>query len=429
MIRHPSAAPHSLGVASERSAHVLSASQGRAGRCEIVHLDSPSVTDGPGGDTDLERVLAEIRATVDENTESGVYSESLEEELRSHFARILDRTDLDQLGGVWTAVEDLESLRSLPAAQKNTASRVPGGEIVHKAAGRIVDRQLAGAADRSELMWQATMVALRSIATVLDQPVSHTHAELLHELDTLQDRLALVERQLGRAKTATTSEAPYSTLEFDDTARGARSDILAEYSDLADRLANAPGPVLDIGAGRGELVELLVERGITVVGVEMDRELVNAARSRGLDIREATAARALGAATQHSLGAITLIHVIEHLPPNDVFDLIELAHDRLVPGGVLVMETPNPQSLYAHARAMWLDPTHLKPVHPIYLEFLVRQGGFEQVEFEWTATPSDDERLLTIDGDDPDAAVANENVRRLNQLIFAPQNYRVTATR
>ncbi len=71
----------------------------------------------------------------------------------------------------------------------------------------------------------------------------------------------------------------------------------------------------------------------------------------------------------------------------------------------------------------------MKPVHPVYLEFLIRQGGFEQLEFEWTATPPDDDRLLTIDGDDPGAAVANENVRRLNQLIFAAQNYRVTATR
>ncbi len=116
--------------------------------------------------------------------------------------------------------------------------------------------------------------------------------------------------------------------------------------------------MLDIGAGRGELVELLVERGVTVVGVEMDRALVTAAHSRGLDIRETTAAFALGTAVSQSLGAITMIHVIEHLPPNELFDLIELVYDRLVPGGVLVMETPNPQSLYAHAgRCGWIRHT------------------------------------------------------------------------
>lgn len=151
---------------------------------------------------DLDTVLAEIREAVTENTASGLYSESLEDELRSHFARLLARRDADQFGAVWNAVDDLEALRSLPRGGRNTASRVPGGELVHKATGRLVDRQLAELADRSDLMWQATIVALRSIASVLDEPVTHTHADLLHELDTLQDRVASLERDLGRARAA-----------------------------------------------------------------------------------------------------------------------------------------------------------------------------------------------------------------------------------
>ena len=130
-----------------------------------------------------------------------------------------------------------------------------------------------------------------------------------------------------------------------------------------------------------------------------------------------------------SLGGIVLIHVIEHLTPNEQMELVRLAFDRLVPGGELVMETPNPQSLYIFARAFWLDPTHSKPVHPLYLEFVLRQAGFDQVEYEWTALPDEEERLLEVAEDSPLGELVAENARRTNALLFAPQNYRVFARR
>jgi len=151
---------------------------------------------------DLDAVLGEIRSTVEAGIASGQYAESLEDELRSHFARILDRADRDRFGAVWSAVDDLEALRALPAAPKHTGSRLPGGEIVHKATGRLIDRQLADSNDRTDLMWQATLLALRSMAAILDEPVNHTHADLIHELDTLQDRVTELEHRLARAEPA-----------------------------------------------------------------------------------------------------------------------------------------------------------------------------------------------------------------------------------
>lgn len=148
--------------------------------------------------SDLAIVVAEIQATVRANAAAGVYSETLEDELRSHFARILDRSEHDRFGSVWSAVDDLEALRSLPAGPKHTASRIPGGELVHKATGRLIDRQLGPDADRADLMWQATIMALRAIASILDEPADHTHGDLLHEIDALQDRVAVLERQVAR---------------------------------------------------------------------------------------------------------------------------------------------------------------------------------------------------------------------------------------
>ena len=121
--------------------------------------------------------------------------------------------------------------------------------------------------------------------------------------------------------------------------------------------------------------------------------------------------------------------MIEHLHPNEVLELLTLAYDRLATGGMLVIETPNPQTLYVYARAFWLDPTHTKPVHPVYLDFVVRHAGFRDVRFEWTAFPPAGERLVETNDDSATASAHNENVRRLNDLVYGAQNYRIIATR
>jgi SAM-dependent methyltransferase len=153
------------------------------------------------------------------------------------------------------------------------------------------------------------------------------------------------------------------------------------------------------------------------------------AEKDGLAVQLGDGIEVLRAQAPASLGAITLIHVIEHLHPNELLDVLALAHDRLAHDGVLVLETPNPQSLYVYARAFWIDPTHVRPVHPVYLDFALRQAGFMAPVFDWLAPPPIDEVLLEIAPDAPGATMYNANVQRLNQLLFAPQNYRVLSAR
>jgi SAM-dependent methyltransferase len=428
-------------------------------------VTDPDVTD-PDSAIDLDTVLAEIRTAVAEKTVSGLYSEYLEDELRSHFARLVSRAEArDRSAALWAAIDQLGEIRDLPSAVVN-ASRLPGGTIVHRATGRLVSRHLWGLKAQIE----AVNLALRSIAGMLDDPEGHTHDDLVHELDTLQDRVVALENLFGRAESLLdeieAAAAPslaemesrahlasrmddvearvhrfeftptFSSIAFDAISRGDRGEVRAEYKSLADQLIGVPGPVLDIGAGRGEFLELLREREVPALGVELDDELVADASSRGLDIRLQDGLESLRVAGPGSLGAVTLIHVIEHLPPNELVEVVIEAHEKLATGGKLVLETPNPQSLYIYARAFWLDPTHTRPIHPIYLEFVLRNAGFEKLhdggdalEFEWTAMPAEGERLLEIPGDTPAIDAMNENVRRTNQLVFAAQNYRVTATR
>jgi len=81
-----------------------------------------------------------------------------------------------------------------------------------------------------------------------------------------------------------------------------------------------------------------------------------------------------------SLGGIVSFHVIEHLPIGSLDRLVRLAWRALRPGGVLILETPSPLSVVVAARNFWLDPTHVRPVHPESLKLLYELAGFTRIE-------------------------------------------------
>jgi len=191
----------------------------------------------------------------------------------------------------------------------------------------------------------------------------------------------------------------------------------------------SPRTVLDVGCGRGEFLELLTASGVDARGVDLDGELVKAAAERGLPVEEDDALRYLRSLDDKALGALSLIQVIEHFSSQELIDFVALAADKVRPGGRVFVETVNPQSLYVFAHAFYLDPTHIKPVHPAYLAFVFKEAGFATVEIEWRSPPPAEDVLEPAPEDSPGAAVHNENVKRLNTLLFAPQDYLIAATR
>jgi O-antigen chain-terminating methyltransferase len=158
--------------------------------------------------------------------------------------------------------------------------------------------------------------------------------------------------------------------------------------------------------------------------VETDGSLVEAATAEGLDVRHGDGLAALRDCDPRSLGGVALIQVIEHLTSQQSVDLVALAADRVRRGGKVVVETVNPQSLYVYAHSFYLDPTHVRPVHPAWLHFLFEQAGFAEVEIDWRSPPPDDDALQRVGDEAHDA-----NVERLNRLLFAAQDYAVIATR
>jgi O-antigen chain-terminating methyltransferase len=170
---------------------------------------------------------------------------------------------------------------------------------------------------------------------------------------------------------------------FEDEMRGsdeAVRSMLAPYlDDLRGRRAIG-GAVVDVGCGRGEWLALLHADGFEAIGIDTNVQAVDACRSRGLMAIVGDAISYLRGVEAGSLLAVTGFHVIEHLPADLQIELVEAALHALRPGGLLILETPNPTNLVVGAAAFYSDPSHLRPVNPAYLSFLLNDLGFVGVE-------------------------------------------------
>jgi len=387
-------------------------------------------------------LIDELRRRVAERRKSGAYPEGLEEELDTHFRRIVGWRAGPDTAGLRALLDVLDVRGSFSPERISHRTTLPGGERIHRTISKVVSRQTQGILEQVQDFADVVREALAKIVTLLEDPHGHTHADLLSELDVVLERLASYERgpvdsaaatadlrrrveALERAEARHRFCPPYSADAFETAFRGSSDDLRVRYRDLALRFAGH-SPVLDIGCGRGEFLELLQGLGVTARGIELDPDLVASARQAGLDVEEGDAVPYLATLPDRSLGGIALIQVIEHLTIQGVVDLVEVARHKLVEGGLIVIETVNPQSIYTFAHSFYLDPTHHNPVHPAYLKFLFDQAGWSRVEIDWRTPPPVGDVL------DEDAATTEaqaQNIRRLNELLFAPQDYALIAVR
>jgi len=248
--------------------------------------------------------------------------------------------------------------------------------------------------------------------------------QLLRELE---ERLTRVERRGGSgvaaAPPATVAAQPAAAalpdyFAFESRMRGSVDAIRDRQRRYVDDFREA-APVLDVGCGRGELLQLLREAGVEARGIDADADMVAYARGEGLAVEQADLVEHLDGLPDRSLGGIFMGQVVEHLPPGVLVRALELAAAKLRGGGLLVAETINPVSPLA-LRHYFADLTHAQPLVPETLQLLARQSGFTATEIRYLNEPAD--RLT-----EPDDPVIAANVRRLNELLFAPLDYALVA--
>jgi SAM-dependent methyltransferase len=174
-------------------------------------------------------------------------------------------------------------------------------------------------------------------------------------------------------------------LTFEDKFRGSREDIkerLKTYLPYIEHAVekNKNAPLLDIGCGRGEWLELLKGKGYKAQGIDLNRVMIRQCTDLGLDVREAEVISFLRKQDANTFGAITGFHIIEHLPLKSLVNLFDEALRVLAPGGLVIFETPNPENIIVGSCNFYIDPTHRNPLPPDPVKFIAEQRGFARAE-------------------------------------------------
>ena len=216
---------------------------------------------------------------------------------------------------------------------------------------------------------------------------------------------------------------------FEDEFRGPQKEIRTRLQRYLDYFK--PGErVVDLGCGRGEWLELLAEKGIDASGVDTTEKFASICQNKGLNVLCEDMFSYLERQPDHSLDGITAIQVIEHIEPAALARLIQLSYRKLKLGGRIILETPNPKSVSALANNFYIDPTHIRPVHPTWLEYLLKAGNFTSVfmdypEYAWVTGGS----IPRLDGESKDVEQFNRQIGYLNNFLYGSVDYAAIATK
>lgn len=213
---------------------------------------------------------------------------------------------------------------------------------------------------------------------------------------------------------------------FEDQFRGSATVIRERLQDYLSVFAGQQD-VLDIGCGRGEFLDLLRQQGVRARGLDINHEMVEVCRQRGLDATEGDALSYLRGLPDESLGGIFAAQVVEHLEPEYLVALLQRAGEVLRPGGVLALETVNVACWFAFFQSYVRDITHVRPLHPETLAYFVRASGFPHVEVQYRSPYPDAHKLQHVPGGDALHYTVNANVDKLNSLLFTHLDYAVVA--
>ena len=201
---------------------------------------------------------------------------------------------------------------------------------------------------------------------------------------------------------------------FEDQFRGEREEVKRRLQVYLPILKDAGiiEDVLDIGSGRGEWLELLKREGIKGRGVDRNRVFVDQCRERELEVLEEDALSYLRSLPEHSLSAVTSFHLVEHLPFETLIKLLDESIRVLKRGGLLILETPNPENFMVGSCNFYSDPTHRNPIPSPTLAFLLEARGLFRIKV-MKLRPWDAAR---IEGD-------SEIITRFNEYFYSAPDY------
>lgn len=390
-------------------------------------------------DVNTERIMAEIRDQIAKEREQTVDIEAIMREIRAQIAAegikeqipafspvTIDRPADCAQGGVDGWEQFMQSLRYV-----NESYEIPyywelGSANLKTFIKRLIRKLLkfllAPIVVRQNEFNAHMVRCLNSMRYFMEEQQAKNQ-----KVRDLQQHVEMELQDLWRLRGK--EEDPYRELDypnFQDQFRGARDLIKARQEIYIPYFENRKGYVLDIGCGRGEFLQLLKEKGITAKGVDIYPEYVVDGKANGLDVQQGNGIEYLERAEQE-FGGIFLGQVIEHISFEELMHICKLAYQKLEQGACLIMETPNPASLSTFTSSFYVDPTHNKPIHPLTLEYILREVGFTDVQTLYTAC-SRPEQLPLIEGEGiKNLEEINKAIGRVSNMLYGSQDYAVIA--
>jgi 2-polyprenyl-3-methyl-5-hydroxy-6-metoxy-1,4-benzoquinol methylase len=212
---------------------------------------------------------------------------------------------------------------------------------------------------------------------------------------------------------------------FEQRFRGSEQAIESRQAEYLDYFFDR-GEVLDIGCGRGEFLALLRERDIPARGVDTDEDMVARCHAQGLTVECADAMEFLDRQPDGTFGGVFVSQVVEHLTTGELVALLDAIGRKTSEDAVLIVETLNPESMPVLTRWFWLDPTHVRLVHPETLQYFIEQAGFTVKTVQFRRPIPADECLPALEltsVPSKELAAYNEAIAGINARLFGPLDY------
>lgn len=342
------------------------------------------------------------------------------DELEQGVGRRLDGLESGQRA-LQAAIEELSTGRLAAADQRLDRLEDQLADATGDVA-RLRDRVVPAVVGRSDAIFDRLAEEVDEVGGLLERVLRHE--PLPAPAVTLQNDVGVAE--LARVQPLLV-----------DAFRGTEAEVRGRLDHWLSDLVGL-SPVLDLGCGRGELLLLLRDAGVAASGVEGDPALAQAARRRGLEIEEGDVLDVLRRRSPGSCGAITALHLFEHLPAGKLLEVLAEVRRVLRPGGRLLVESPNPHTLRVGAALYWIDPTHQRPLLSETLELFVRASGLVVERIETLHPFPDDQRVGA--GSDPAPVEAPGDVGvlarrmtaiegRLDEWLSGPRDFAMVAVR
>lgn len=405
---------------------------------------------------DVEDIMRQIRENVKKRRESGAYDDEMEDIINkplsamrgSHSGNtVLDidndlSRDLEYINSNW----DIHAEYHI-SSHKSIIGKflVRGRQIVHGEVRRYVDlivaKQIEFNAHVVHLMNKLTDKLENNVqelenktTTIIDKKISNVFETINTDIenkawlanlldDTIQDRLEFIP--------PTDVDEVMNYYLFEEKHRGSTDDIKQRQSIFLGHFKNSQS-VLDIGCGRGEFLSLLKENGIGAKGIDLNEDMILYCQKNGLDAIQGNALTYLQSLKDKSLDGVFSGQVVEHLQSDELISLVKQCYDKMKFGTYFVAETVNPTCLSVFAKSFYMDLSHVKPIHPVTIKFLMESVGFRDVEFKFFSPHPDEvklEKFQVEDGIDDvgrrQLEVMNANIDKLNGLLYGYEDYAV----